>query len=532
MTDLATPRSPRIDETRLGGGVGADDSLAQRRAPIVAHDTATRTVTARLVTWNDERTVQDPDGLRYRETFAPGALEPLADTYVVDGHGGELIGHMTDHRDDGTGHVADLHIADTTAGRDLLALVDAGTIRHVSIEFDQRAGEAAWNATRDAVTRTRAPLHGVAFAFRPAHTAPILTVRQETPPMTAVMNDTPLPAPVVSVTPADADDVLALRAEMVAVRDELAARANDGIHPLARFRSLAEFANAAYDDRLAARTLADQITTNNAGVVPPGWVRDIKGIIDRGRPAINALGALPLPAAGMDINWPYFDGNLSTLVGVQATQKSEITSVRVDLKKGTANLKTFAGGSDISYQLIRRSDPSYLEAYLRIMTSAYGFVTDNDFIDALVAGATGTGTLDTSTATAATTRAALFNASMAVQAATGAPATVVFASSDWMSAFAALDGLWPAVYGTNNASGTADAATLAINISGLPVVYEPNLTAETLIVTNGLAARWHEDGPFVATDEDVAKLGQNVAVWGMGVTAIYVPAGVVKIVGV
>jgi hypothetical protein len=507
--------------------------LATRRAPITAVDTTARTITARLVTWDDPRTVVDPDGSRYTETFAPRSLEPLDDTYVVDEHGGQLIGHMDGHRDDGDGHTADLHIADTAAGRDLLALVDAGTIRHVSIEFDQRGGAASWNAQRDAVTRTTAALHGVAFAFRPAHTAPILAVRNEEPPVSMTLTDNPMPTPVVHVNPADADDILAVRSELVAMREELAARAAAAVHPLARYGSLAEYANAVWDDPvLAARTLADQITTNNAGVVPPGWIRDVKGVLDKGRPSINALGGpAPLPSSGMDVSWPYFDGNLAALVGVQTTQKTEITSVRVDLKKGTATLKTFAGGSDISYQLIRRSDPSYLDAYLRIMTSAWGFVTDNDFIDTLVAGATGTGTLDTSTATALTTQAALINASLAVQAATGQPASVALVSSDWMTAFAGMSGIYASQYGTANVQGTMDASSLQLSIAGLPIVYEPNLTAETIIVTNPVAARWLEDGPMVATAEDVAKLGHDVAVWGMGVTALYIPSGVVKLVG-
>jgi len=506
--------------------------LATRRAPITAVDTSARTITARLVTWDDPRVVVDPDGSRYTETFAARSLEPLDDTYVVDEHGGQLIGHMDGHRDEGGGHVADLHIADTLAGRDLLALVDAGTIRHVSIEFDQRGGAASWNAQRDAVTRTTAALHGVAFAFRPAHTAPILAVRNEEPPVSMTLTDNPMPTPVIHVTPADADEVMAIRGDLVALREEIATRAAAGVHPLSRFDAFVDYMEAARGDKLLVRALADQIVANNPGVMPPNWVMEVKGIVDKGRPAINALGGpVPWSGPGDTLNWPYFDGNLSTLVGIQATQKTAITSVRVDLKKGTATLKTFAGGGDVAYQLVRLSGPKYLDEYVRLLVSAWGFVTDNDFIDALAAGATGTGTLDTSTATAATTRAALFNASMAVQAATGRPASVVIASSDWISAFAALDGLWPSSYGTNNASGTADAASLEINISGLRVVYEPNLTAETLIVTNPLAARWHEDGPLLAQAEDVNLLGHDIGVWGMGVTSIYIPAGVVKIVG-
>lgn len=506
------------------------DDLAYRRAPITAVDTATRTVTARLVTWDDPHQVVDPDGATYREQFVKGALEPLTDTYVRDEHGGELIGHMENHRDDGSGHVADLRIADTTAGRDLLALVDAGTIRHVSIEFDHRTGASSWTAGRDAVVRHRAPLHGVAFAFRPAHTAPILSVREQEPqPMSVTMPDTPLPTPQVTVTPVDADDVIALRAEMVAVREELASRADAGIHPLARFQHLGYFAQAAFEDTLLSRALADQITGDNPGVIPPGWIKDVKGIVSFGRPGINAVGTAPLPESGMDINWPYYDGTLTDLVGVQATQKTAITSAEVNLKKGTKAISTFAGGSDIAYQLIRRSDPSYLEAYLRIMTAAYAAVTENTFVDALVAGGTGAIDLPVGSATAATVRAALFEASAEVFGVTGQPATAVIVSNDWLLKLGGLDGLWPASYGTQNVTGTAQASNLEINISGLRVAYSPYLAAGEMVVTNGQAARWHEDGPMVVAAEDVEKLGRNVAVWGMGAAAIYLPAGIVLI---
>jgi hypothetical protein len=84
------------------------------------------------------------------------------------------------------------------------------------------------------------------------------------------------------------------------------------------------------------------------------------------------------------------------------------------------------------------------------------------------------------------------------------------------------------MYGTSNISGTADAASLRISVNGLPVIEAPFLTAGTHLVTNGEAAGFHEDGPFPISAEDVAKLGQNVAVWGMFADAIAIPAGIVK----
>jgi hypothetical protein len=291
----------------------------------------------------------------------------------------------------------------------------------------------------------------------------------------------------------------------------------------------ARFERSAEVPALLCRALVDQITTNNPGVIPPGWLDTVFGIVDRGRPLINAFGLRSAPAEGMDINWPYFDGNLTALVGEQLTQKAAITSVRVDLKRGTEVLRTFAGGSDISYQLIRRSSPSYRDAYMRIMMAAYAAETEAAAGSDAVAAATAGPVWVPGTGTAADLREALFGASAAVQAATGSPASFAVAATDVFTAIGSLDGLWPAPYGTSNASGTADAGSLTVNVSGLPVVHGHQLPPGTLLVSNGEAAAWLEDGPFTVTAEDVEKLGQNVAVWGMGAWATFLPAGLVKI---
>jgi len=180
------------------------------------------------------------------------------------------------------------------------------------------------------------------------------------------------------------------------------------------FRSLGELVQAiAREDvqslelrDVYARALADQITTNNPGVMTPGVIGEVKGIIAASRPGVDAFGRESLGESGMSVDWPYFAGNLAALVGVQAAQKTEITSVRVDLLKGTTPLATYAGGSDVSLQLVARSRPSYLEAYARIMLAAYAVVTDKAFVDAVEAAATGTLTIDFATADADAIRAA------------------------------------------------------------------------------------------------------------------------------
>jgi len=322
----------------------------------------------------------------------------------------------------------------------------------------------------------------------------------------------------------------AVQAEQVELRRQVATLAARipataaGGHQLQRFASLGEYTKAAFADPTLTRALADQITTNNPGVVPPGWVSEVFGILDHSSPLVAHLRR-SAPAAGMDVNWPYFDGDLYTLVGQQATEKAAIVSLRVDLKRGTEPLSTYAGGSDLSYQLITRSDPSYLDAYMRIMAAAYGAVVGRRFATDLLADSAMHVLLDPATATVDSAAAAIFEASTDVARATGTPASII-AAGDAM--FVAL-GKAALTVQAGVAPGTASAATLGINYAGLQVVFDPALPTGSAIATNRNAAAWFEDGPSTLQADDVEKLGRNVAVWGMGATGVMLPNGVVEI---
>jgi len=231
----------------------------------------------------------------------------------------------------------------------------------------------------------------------------------------------------------------------------------------------------------------------------------------------------------MELDWPYLDPalNLDTIVAKQATEKTQIASVKVKILKGSQPIDTYAGGSDVSYQLIRRSRPSYREAYVRILSIAYARATEAAYEAQLLAVA-GSSLVLTATATADQVRAFLFAASAIVNDTTGKPATVDLVSPTEFARIAGLAGLWPSAYGTSNIAGTAQASTLQVNVSGLPIIRAPFLTGNQHLVLNDESARWCEDGPFPISAEDVAKLGQNVAVWGMGTGKTTVPKGIVK----
>lgn len=510
-------------------------------ATISARAGAERVVEVRAVPW--EVTAETPDG---PEQFARGAFADAVPERVtleaIGPHGRDpgvrLVGRGTHLEDREDGLHAAFAVSRTAAGDELLELVRDGVYRGASVVFTPSESREAGGVT----VHTKAELLRLGIVERGAYAgAEVLAVRSED---AQPMADTTAATIAADAATAErvAVDTPDMQARMEELRTDLVARmasleARTGREgrsdPLARWASLGEYVRDAAADPeaavLLARALADQVTTANPGVMAGGGVAgEVRGILESARPAIEALGGpAGLGASGMSVHFPYFAGDLSALVGKQTAEKTEITSVVVPILDGSAPIETFAGGSDISYQLIRRSSPSYIEAYTRIMLAAWGLVTEAEFENDLEAGATGTVT--GSIATPEEAAATFFAASAAVKAATGGPATAVLAASD---VFAALGGmLIPAAYGTVNQAGTAQASTLRVNVSGLEVVEASELAPGSALFTNERAARWHEDGPFVATAEDVAKLGQNRAIWSMGASGIFTPAGIVKATG-
>lgn len=331
----------------------------------------------------------------------------------------------------------------------------------------------------------------------------------------------------------------AAREQIAEIRETLGslearAFAAPAVHPLAQFRSFGEYRKALWAGEVQERALFDQVTADNPGLVPPSWMTEVRGIIDLGRRAISALGGPMSPgASGMSVNWPYFDGTLTDIVEAQANEKDEVNSVQISFLKGDVDLTTYAAGSDISYQLLQRSSPSYLDAHGRVMAASYATVTDRAFTSSLWNDGSGLEDYDFSADTDGQDfKAAVFSASVSVEDATGQPASVVLVSSAVFRKIGAWTAFNPQVYTVQNVAGVAQASTLVASVSGLPVVRAPWLdtdAAYNAIVTNGLAARWLEDGPRLATAENVAQLGRDVAIYGYGASALFIPAGVIRV---
>lgn len=492
-----------------------------------------RTVRIRMVRW--ETPSPTPEG--YREAFAKGAFagtDPSKVTIESMRHGGPLVGRGTeiDEADD-AGYLT-ARIAKTPAGDELLTLIDEGVVNQASVAY--RETEGGTRRQGDVLVRQKVDLWRVAVVERGVHEgAGVVSVRSSEGPKVEMIQDPAADVPEAAIMAA----IRGVEERFVRMDtrfDDLITRA--AIPAIAMPRegeeagSLGELLIRAWDGGpgadLIKRALQDQIITDNAALVRPAFVADAVGIVSTGRPVITALGgAKSLPDSGMRLEWPVLTPLTGRAIGVQTAEKTEVVSVKISFTKAGADLLTYAGASDISIQLLRRSSPSYRDLFAQVMLAEYARVTEDAFVDAVIAGAGSSqdyviaGDTDGSAFTSA-----LFAASVKVMRATGAPATVAIVAED---VFVTMGG-WDLIRPVNpqNAIGTGNARGLSLNISGVDVVLGTiDMPPGTIIVTNSRAASWYEDGPNTIQADDVAKLGLNVGYYGIAGTAIPIAAGIV-----
>lgn len=553
-----------------------DDALMERSdAP------RERRIDIRLVRWGEvaERTQEG-----YRERFARGAFAGIDPSTVIlesQAHKGTVVGvaESLEEREDGA--YATFRVVPTPAGDELLALTSPGpngeppVLRSASVAF--RPGRSR-HVAGGVIERVTAGLERVAIIPRGAYpSAQILAVREE-PAQEIVMADVvaepEAPAPItpepIAAPESPQEDAVPPTPELVeraapdltpitsridglvermasvdqrmAVIESLPSTDSRTAPELYAIPSLVDFLQRAESDEtirtamseyLVERTVADEVTTDNAGVLPPSWLTDIKRIVNRGRPIINAFGGpTPLPATGTEIDWPYLNTN-NTLMAVQASEKTEVQSAKVSFAKGSASVVTYAGYADISYQLAQRSSPPYREARNRVMLAFWAKLTDTAFATSLYSGGVAATYGWDADTTGQNLKEALFAASVQVEIATGLPAEFAIAATDIFQQLARLSQIVPPTPTGNpsNASGTAHAGTLEVNVSGLPIIHGYGLGTGQMIVSNRTAATWFEEGPRNVTSEDVAKLGTNDAWYSFAAPAIFVPAGIVKLFG-
>jgi hypothetical protein len=201
-------------------------------------------------------------------------------------------------------------------------------------------------------------------------------------------------------------------------------------------------------------------------------------------------------------------------VGVQPAEKDDITSSTTSITSTGFDAVTVAGGGDISLQLLKRSSPSYLDLYLRLLAEAYAAEAESLAIATLLdSGVTpGTGYLDAEDLTIGEAWTNAVSVSKTLR-----PDRI------WMSTTAIQNFIDAKASGTNAPLYSNLAADITVGngaqgfISGLRPVYVPALdgSGADVVIGPSRGFAWAEDGTFTLQVDVPSKAGRDVALVGI-----------------
>jgi hypothetical protein len=546
-----------IDTEAPAQAVDAPAFTIDVESVVEVRDAAKREIDVRLFPWDTTiETVLGP------EEIARGAMVGTPDDglYLMEpSHGGVQIaigqdgqptptripvGRSTRVWEGDDGAYATFRAARTAKGDESLALAADGILGGVSVEFAPLQGGAVMvtKGGRKVRRHTKLAARAAVLTHRPAYgeLAAVLAVRSqhEEAPVTEAQTPAPEQAPVIvqtSEAPVTMEHVRtafsALAAEFGKPMHELIERMGKieehtrsqftlpGAAPEAKQASLGRWTSWALrsltGDRVSdieTRELADLITTDNLGVVPPNYSSEMIGIIDPSRPFLESTTKIDEGDSGMSLILPKITTRPTT--GVQAEEKDPVTSTATSITTATYTPVTVAGAGDISIQLLKRSSPSFLTLYLQLLAEAYAIDADDLAVDALLAQAAVVegGEFDPADPSLGSAWA---NAAAVSRLLTP---NRIWLSTAAMAAFidAKADGtnqpLWSNISANFTAAGGAGGT-----VSGLRPVHVPALDDEAvdIIVGPSRGFLWAEDGTYTLQVDVPAKAGRDVALVGM-----------------
>jgi len=274
---------------------------------------------------------------------------------------------------------------------------------------------------------------------------------------------------------------------------------------------------------LQKRTLADNIAEDNPGFIPVAFSNELIGIIDPNRPFMESTTRIQMPAAGLQISYPRLTQR--PLVAEQTTEKTEVASRKVTTDRITKDIRTFAGAGDLSIQILRRSSPEFLSAYLELLAEAYATVTEDAAVDALLAASPSAGTgqfeADAPEFAEAFENAAAVGRSLKpdrIWLSTTALGLFIDAKNP---SGGGGQPMYPSLVGLGSLGGGGSSLGLQ-----LQPVWVPALDNEAVDVIIGPSRgfAWAEEGTFTLQADVPGRLGRDVALGGFVVFAELYPA--------
>lgn len=490
-------------------------NLTATRIATIEASLERRTITGQLVPWD---TIGNTSAGPTR--FARGSVELPAELSRVkllrDHDTSAPIGYLIDAHETGDGLFGTFKVPETPAGD--LALLEAAEKLRDGLSVGVTLTD--WTRSVDALEVASSTLSEVSQVALPAFDdARALSVAAAHHPDPTNTEPTPEGDPV-SDNETPLEEVTAEAAPVVTAAAPVPYNARPAARPMDLNAAAALIASANRGEvsigELRA-ALGGSTTTDLEGIVPPAYISEIVGLINPGRPTLNAIRNRALPTSGMAVTYPAW-GTKPT-VDEQLTQLTEVDSTAATITLESVPVRTWAGANELSIQAIDRSDPSAVRAIIEALSVAFGRKTNAAVVDGLLDAA------GTATTVASSSPVDVLTGLIGALDFEGTPSGPLFLAiaPDLLPTWIALkDADRPAFWDGRVQFGSM---TPTMSADGLTVYIERDLPAGHALFGSSLGATWHErpGQPAEIRAVDVSILGVDLGVYGYGALSIEYP---------
>jgi len=494
---------------------------------ITASDAESRIIAGRIVQWDSVGNTSAG-----QTVFLPNSITFSKNTKLVLEH--EMtrpLGKLVEWSQDETGITASFKIAKTTAGND--ALEEAAT--GLRSDFSVGVKVDAWDNKDGVMAISASKLIEVSLVTEGAIPgAEVEKVAATETPGQAASESTPEPQieepktegdDLVSETVSEAvstETVEAAKSEVTAATTRPVFYTNPRVNldVTAGQYAMAQIQAGRGDADARDLVAALQVATvaENTGMVPPNYLKDVIGIIDASRPFIDSIETAALPASGMKVFTPKLGTKATVALTAEAAEFSS-TDTTVTFQEDT--VVKFAGAGIIDVELLDRSDPGFLDLYLRELAESYAIKTDAYAAQIAAEAAAGS-----SAATIYGSIAKGIAEAYGVMRST--PNRLLVANTggedgiDFAGLLAAVDGSGRPLYAAaapSNANGLVTQGSTSGTIAGLGLVVDANYTGDNAGAKHALvypsnAMRFHESNRIELRANVVANGQVEIGLYG------------------
>ena len=486
---------------------------------ITAADTNKRTISGKIVTWDEQGSTSA--GMTVFEKDSIDFSKPVK--LLLEHQTTKPLGKLIDITATDTGLEATFRLAKTFRADD--ALEEAATGLRDGFSVGVKINE--WKNVEGVLRIQKSSLQEVSLVTDPAiDSARVAEVAasetpenseataEETTTQEDKVSDITSEAPIATEA-VEASQAPVVTAQYVAyTKPRVDTNVTAGQYLNAQVRAL----QGDNDARDLVAALQISTVSENTGMVPPNYLRDVIGIIDSSRPFVDSIERAPLPNSGMKVFTPVLGAQ--AIVGLTA-EGAEFASQDTAVTFQEDTIVKFAGANVVNVELLDRSDPSFLDLLVRELAASYAQKTD--------AYAANIAAQNSAASTGSTIYKSIADGiSDSFNVMRFTPNNLLVAPGSGVNGID-FSGLLGAVDGANrplfaaaapqNAAGLLSQGTTAGTIAGLNLVVDANYTGNNAgdkyaLVYPTQAMRFHESGTIELRANIVANGRIEIGLYG------------------